>query len=111
MNTSGVEHVDVLIVGAGDLRHRHLLPPEICNRTRRLRSWRRGATGGTCVGICSAIPGIRSDSRSSYVQLRVQAVGERQEAIASAGAIMDYLREAADGIRHRQMIRLHHRWC
>ena len=61
MNTSSVEHVDVLIVGAGNLPASAppLLPPEIANRTRRLRSWSARAAGGTW--DLFRYPGIRSD--------------------------------------------------
>ena len=56
-----VEHVDVLIVGAGPVRHRRRLPPagQLPGKTYAILEARDASAGP---GTCSAIPGIRSDS-------------------------------------------------
>lgn len=107
MNTSSVEHVDVLIVGAGisGIGAAYYLQKMQPHKTFAIVE-ARGAAGGTW--DLFRYPGIRSDSDLHTFSYEFKP-WENNKAIASAGAIMDYLREAMTEYGIDRKIRLHHK--
>lgn len=107
MNTSSVEHVDVLIVGAGisGIGAAYYLQKLQPQKTFAIVE-ARGAAGGTW--DLFRYPGIRSDSDLHTFSYEFKP-WENDKAIASAGAIMDYLREAMTEYGIDRKIRLHHK--
>src|ERR1700758_3355022 len=107
MNSSSIEHVDVLIIGAGisgigAARYLRTLQP---GKTFAILE-ARDEIGGTW--DLFRYPGIRSDSDLHTFSYEFKA-WENEKAIASADSIMAYLREtvAENGIR--QSIRFQHK--
>ena len=104
---TSVEHVDVLIVGAGisGIGAAYYLQSEQPAKTFAILE-ARGATGGTW--DLFRYPGIRSDSDLHTFSYAFKP-WEDDKAIAGAPAILDYLREtsAENGIDDK--IRLHHK--
>lgn len=107
MNSSSLEHVDVLIVGAGisGIGAAHYLQTMQPAKTFAIVE-ARDDIGGTW--DLFRYPGIRSDSDLHTFSYEFKA-WEDDKAIASADAIMSYLREtvAQDGIR--EAIRFGHK--
>jgi cation diffusion facilitator CzcD-associated flavoprotein CzcO len=106
MNTNSVEHVDVLIVGAGisGIGAAYYLQKHQPHKTFAILE-ARGAAGGTW--DLFKYPGIRSDSDLHTFSYEFKP-WENEKAIASGDAIMAYLREtmAENGIDDK--IRYHH---
>src|ERR1700675_1817290 len=98
---SHVEHVDVLIVGAGisGIGAAYYLQKEHPGRSYAILE-ARGATGGTW--DLFRFPGIRSDSDLHTFGFEFKP-WESEYAIASGAEILDYIREAAheNGIDRR----------
>jgi monooxygenase len=107
MNTRSIEHVDVLIIGAGisGIGAAYYLQTMQPGKTFAILE-ARDEIGGTW--DLFRYPGIRSDSDLHTFSYEFKA-WENPKAIASAGAIMAYLREtvAENGIR--QSIRFRHK--
>jgi monooxygenase len=107
MNTTSIEHVDVLIIGAGisGIGAAYYLQTMQPGKTFAILE-ARGEIGGTW--DLFQYPGIRSDSDLHTFSYEFKA-WENEKAIASADAIMAYLREtvAENGIR--RSIRFHHK--
>ncbi|MET0758371.1 MAG: NAD(P)/FAD-dependent oxidoreductase [Mycobacterium sp.] len=105
--TTGVEHVDVLIVGAGisGIGQAYYLQTQQPERTFAILE-ARGATGGTW--DLFRYPGIRSDSDLHTFSYEFKP-WENDKAIAGAPAILDYLRETAAENGIDDKIRLHHK--
>src|SRR6202007_94355 len=107
MNSSSLEHVDVLIIGAGisGIGAAYYLRTKQPGKTFAILE-ARDEIGGTW--DLFRYPGIRSDSDLHTCSDEFKA-WENEKAIASADAIMAYLREtvAQNGIR--QSIRFHHK--
>ena len=105
--TNGLEHVDVLIVGAGisGIAAAYSLSTQHADKTFAILE-ARGASGGTW--DLFRYPGIRSDSDLHTFSYEFKP-WRNEKAIAGAPAILDYLRETAaeNGIDGK--IRLHHR--
>lgn len=107
MNDGSLEHVDVLIVGAGlsgigaacHLRER-------CPGKTFALLESRGATGGTW--DLFRYPGIRSDSDMYTLGYSFQPWQEAKS-IANGPDILSYVRETAREYRIDERIRLHHR--
>jgi monooxygenase len=91
--TEGVEHVDVLIIGAGfsGIGCAHYLQEEHPQRSYAIVEARDGS-GGTW--DLFRFPGIRSDSDLHTFCFDFKP-WESEYAIASGGEILDYIREAA----------------
>jgi cation diffusion facilitator CzcD-associated flavoprotein CzcO len=102
-----MEHVDVLIVGAGLSG-----VGAACHLTRTLPETRfailegRSAMGGTW--DLFRFPGVRSDSDMYTLGYRFRPWGEGK-AIADGSAILDYIRETAEEYGVDRMIRYEHR--
>jgi len=98
MNTTSVEHVDVLIVGAGisGIGVAYYLRKHQPHKTFAILE-ARSAAGGTW--DLFRYPGVRSDSDLHTFSYEFKP-WENEKAIASADAIMAYLREtmAENGI-------------
>ncbi|HUH68808.1 MAG TPA: NAD(P)/FAD-dependent oxidoreductase [Mycobacterium sp.] len=107
MNSSSIEHVDVLIIGAGisGIGAAYYLQTMQPGKTLAILE-ARDEIGGTW--DLFRYPGIRSDSDLHTFSYEFKA-WENEKAIASADAIMAYLREtvAENGIR--QSIRFRHK--
>jgi monooxygenase len=107
MNSSSIEHVDVLIIGAGisGIGAAYYLQTMQPGKTFAIVE-ARADIGGTW--DLFRYPGIRSDSDLHTFSYEFKA-WENEKAIASADSIMAYLREtvAENGIR--QSIRFHHK--
>lgn len=107
MNSSSIEHVDVLIIGAGisGIGAAHYLRTMQPGKTFTILEARH-EIGGTW--DLFRYPGIRSDSDLHTFSYEFKA-WENEKAIASADAIMAYLREtvAENGIR--ESIRFGHK--
>ena len=105
--TTGVEHVDVLIVGAGisGIGQAYYLQTQQPGKTFAILE-ARGATGGTW--DLFRYPGIRSDSDLHTFSYEFKP-WENDKAIAGAPAILDYLRETAAENGIDDKIRLHHK--
>ncbi len=105
--SAGIEHVDVLIVGAGisGIGAAYYLQTEQPDKTFAILE-ARGATGGTW--DLFRYPGIRSDSDLHTFSYEFKP-WEDDKAIASADKILAYLRAttAENGIDSK--IRLHHK--
>ncbi len=97
--TTSVEHVDVLIVGAGisGIGAAYYLQTEQPDKTFAILE-ARGAPGGTW--DLFRYPGIRSDSDLHTFSYEFKP-WENEKAIAGAPAILDYLRETAAENAHR----------
>jgi len=107
MNSTSIEHVDVLIIGAGisGIGAAYYLQTQQPGKSYAILE-ARGATGGTW--DLFRYPGIRSDSDLHTFGYEFKP-WEDEDAIASADKILAYLREtvAENGIdRH---IRFHHK--
>ena len=104
---TGIEHVDVLIVGAGisGIGAAYYLQTEQPNKTFAILE-ARGATGGTW--DLFRYPGIRSDSDLHTFSYEFKP-WEDDKAIAGADAILAYLRETAAENNIDDKIRLHHK--
>ncbi|WP_156689185.1 flavin-containing monooxygenase [Mycobacterium sp. Marseille-P9652] len=107
MTSNAIEHVDVLIMGAGisgigAACYLRTLQP---GKTFAILEG-RGEIGGTW--DLFRYPGIRSDSDLHTFSYEFKA-WENEKAIASADAIMAYLRETVAEHGIRQAIRLHHK--
>ncbi len=107
--TNGLEHVDVLIVGAGisGIAAAYSLSTQHANKTFAILE-ARGASGGTW--DLFRYPGIRSDSDLHTFSYEFKP-WRNEKAIAGAPAILDYLREAAAENGIDSKIRLHHKVC
>ena len=105
--TTGIEHVDVLIVGAGisGIGAAYYLQTEQPDKTFAILE-ARGATGGTW--DLFRYPGIRSDSDLHTFGYEFKP-WEDDKAIAGADQILDYLRETAAENNIDDKIRLHHK--
>jgi monooxygenase len=107
MNSRSIEHVDVLIIGAGisGIGAAYYLQTMQPGKTFAIVE-ARADIGGTW--DLFRYPGIRSDSDLHTFSYEFKA-WENEKAIASADSIMAYLREtvAENGIR--QSIRFHHK--
>jgi monooxygenase len=105
--TTSVEHVDVLIVGAGisGIGAAYYLQTEQPDKTFAILE-ARGATGGTW--DLFRYPGIRSDSDLHTFSFEFKP-WEDDKAIAGAPAILAYLRETAAENAIDDKIRLHHK--
>jgi cation diffusion facilitator CzcD-associated flavoprotein CzcO len=108
MNTiNGIDHVDVLIVGAGisGIGAAYYLQKHQPHRSFAIVE-ARGAIGGTW--DLFRYPGIRSDSDLHTFSYEFKP-WENEKAIASGESILDYLRETAaeNGIEGK--IRFHHK--
>jgi cation diffusion facilitator CzcD-associated flavoprotein CzcO len=105
--TTSLEHVDVLIVGAGisGIGAAYYLQTEQPDKTYAILE-ARGATGGTWDLFC--YPGIRSDSDLHTFSYEFKP-WEDDKAIAGAPAILAYLRETAAENGLDNKIRLHHK--
>ena len=105
--TTGNEHLDVLIVGAGisGIATAHSLSTQHADKTFAILE-ARGASGGTW--DLFRYPGIRSDSDLHTFSYEFKP-WRNEKAIARGPAILDYLRETAaeNGIDGK--IRLHHK--
>ena len=104
---TGIEHVEVLIVGAGisGIGAAYYLQTEQPNKTFAILE-ARGATGGTW--DLFRYPGIRSDSDLHTFSYEFKP-WEDDKAIAGADAILAYLRETAAENNIDDKIRLHHK--
>lgn len=104
-----VEHVDVLIVGAGlsGIGAGYYLQKEQPQKTFAILE-ARGASGGTW--DLFRYPGIRSDSDLHTFGYEFKP-WVNDKAIADGGAILDYLREAAEEHGIDRKIRYHHKVC
>src|SRR6476646_8843912 len=104
---TGIEHVDVLIVGAGisGIGAAYYLQTEQPNKTFAILE-ARGATGGTW--DLFRYPGIRSDSDLHPFSYEFKP-WEDDKAIAGADAILAYLRETAAENNIDDKIRLRHK--
>jgi cation diffusion facilitator CzcD-associated flavoprotein CzcO len=104
---TGIEHVDVLIVGAGisGIGAAYYLQTEQPNKTFAILE-ARGATGGTW--DLFRYPGIRSDSDLHTFSYEFKP-WEDDKAIAGADAILAYLRETAAENNIDDKVRLHHK--
>ena len=102
-----IEHVDVLIVGAGisGIGAAYYLQTEQPDKTFAILE-ARGATGGTW--DLFRYPGIRSDSDLHTFSYEFKP-WEDDKAIAGADAILAYLRETAAENSIDDKIRLHHK--
>jgi monooxygenase len=107
MNSSSIEHVDVLIIGAGisGIGAAYYLQTMQSGKTFAILE-ARDEIGGTW--DLFRYPGIRSDSDLHTFSYEFKA-WENEKAIAGADSIMAYLRQtvAENGIR--QSIRFHHK--
>ncbi len=105
--TASVEHVDVLIVGAGisGIGAAYYLQTEQPDKTFAILE-ARGATGGTW--DLFRYPGIRSDSDLHTFSYEFKP-WEDDKAIAGAPAILAYLRETAAENGLDDKIRLNHK--
>ena len=105
--TTSLEHVDVLIVGAGisGIGAAYYLQTEQPDKTYAILE-ARGATGGTW--DLFRYPGIRSDSDLHTFGYEFKP-WEDDKAIAGAPAILAYLRETAAENGLDDKIRLHHK--
>ena len=105
--TTSVEHVDVLIVGAGisGIGAAYYLQTEQPDKTFAILE-ARGATGGTW--DLFRYPGIRSDSDLHTFSYEFKP-WEDDKAIAGAPAILAYLRETAAENGLDDKIRLNHK--
>lgn len=105
--TNGLEHVDVLIVGAGisGIAAAYSLSTQHADKTFAILE-ARGASGGTW--DLFRYPGIRSDSDLHTFSYEFKP-WRNEKAIAGAPAILDYLRETAAENGIDSKIRLHHR--
>ncbi len=106
-SASAVEHVDVLIVGAGisGIGAAYYLQKEHPQRTFTILE-ARGATGGTW--DLFRYPGIRSDSDLHTFGYEFKPWRD-DHAIASADKILSYLRQTAAENGIDEKIRFHHR--
>ena len=106
-STAAVEHVDVLIVGAGisGIGAAYYLQAERPDKSFAILE-ARGATGGTW--DLFRYPGIRSDSDLHTFSYEFKP-WEDDKAIAGAPAILAYLRETAAENGLDDKIRLHHK--
>ena len=104
--TNGLEHVDVLIVGAGisGIAAAYSLSTQHADKTFAILE-ARGASGGTW--DLFRYPGIRSDSDLHTFSYEFKP-WRNEKAIAGAPAILDYLRETAAENGIDSKIRLHH---
>src|SRR6202048_328638 len=102
-----IEHVDVLIVGAGisGIGAAYYLQTEHPGRSYAILE-ARGATGGTW--DLFRYPGIRSDSALHTFGYDFKPWGD-EDAIASADKILTYLRETVSENRIDRNIRFHHK--
>ncbi|GAA1286488.1 NAD(P)/FAD-dependent oxidoreductase [Saccharothrix xinjiangensis] len=106
-HAGGVEHVDVLIVGAGisGIGAAHYLRTRLPGKSHVVLE-ARGAIGGTW--DLFRYPGVRSDSDLYTLGYEFKP-WTSEKSIADAATILDYLRETAveNGIDRR--VRTHHR--
>lgn len=104
---TSIEHVDVLIVGAGisGIGAAYYLQTQQPDKTFAILE-ARGATGGTW--DLFRYPGIRSDSDLHTFSYEFKP-WENDKAIAGADAILAYLRETAAENNIDDKIRLHHK--
>ena len=107
--TNGLEHVDVLIVGAGiaGIAAAYSLSTQHADKTFAILE-ARDASGGTW--DLFRYPGIRSDSDLHTFSYEFKP-WRNEKAIAGAPAILDYLRETAAENGIDGNIRLHHKVC
>jgi monooxygenase len=107
MTMASVEHVDVLIVGAGisGIGAAYYLQKHQPHKTYAILE-ARGAAGGTW--DLFRYPGIRSDSDLHTFSYEFKP-WENEKAIAGADAIMAYLRETMAENRIDDKIRFHHK--
>lgn len=107
MNSSSIEHVDVLIVGAGisGIGAAYYLQEHQPAKTFAIVE-ARNDIGGTW--DLFRYPGIRSDSDLHTFSYEFKA-WENEKAIASAGAIMSYLRETVAENSLARAIRFGHK--
>ncbi len=103
----GIEHVDVLIVGAGisGIGAAYYLQTEQPSKTYAILE-ARGATGGTW--DLFRYPGIRSDSDLHTFGYEFKP-WEDEDAIAGADKILAYLRQTAAENGIDRMVRFHHK--
>ena len=103
-----MEHLDVLIVGAGlsGIGAAHHLQTE-CPWASYAIFEARDAIGGTW--DLFRYPGIRSDSDMYTLGYSVPARGPASSAIADGGSILQYIEDTAAEDGHRRPIRFHHR--
>jgi cation diffusion facilitator CzcD-associated flavoprotein CzcO len=104
---SGLEHVDVVIVGAGisGIGAAYYLQNRVPGKTYTILE-ARGATGGTW--DLFRYPGIRSDSDLHTFGYEFKPWRD-EESIAGADKILAYLRETAAENGIDQHVRFHHR--
>ena len=102
------EHFDVLIVGAGPVRHRRGLSPAAEMPGQELRRSSRGATASAAPGICSAIPASAPTSDMFTLGYSFKPWTE-PKAIADGPRILNYVRETAVDNGIDKKIRFHHR--
>ena len=88
------EHFDVLIVGAGPVRHRRGLSPAAELPGQELRDPRRPRLRSAAPGICSAIP-ASAPTRDMYTLGYSFRPWTRAKAIADGPSILKYVRETA----------------
>src|SRR6516165_10737354 len=107
MNSTSIEHVDVLLVGAGisGIGAAYYLQKMQPGKTFAIVE-ARDEIGGTW--DLFKYPGIRSDSDLHTFSYEFKA-WDNEKAIASADLIMDYLRETVDENGIGQSIRFHHK--
>ncbi len=105
--TNRLEHIDVLIVGAGisGIAAAYSLSIQHADKTFAILE-ARGASGGTW--DLFRYPGIRSDSDLHTFSYEFKP-WRNEKAIAGAPAILDYLRETAAENGIDSKIRLHHK--
>ena len=106
-NESELEHLDVLVVGAGlsGIGAGHYLQTD-CPWASYAIFEARGAIGGTW--DLFRYPGVRSDS-DMYTLGYSFRPWDQDESIADGGAILDYIRETARVEGIDEHIRFHHR--
>src|ERR1700676_5376993 len=106
-NEQGVEHFDVLIVGAGlsGIGAAYHLQTE-CPKKSYLLLEGRNAIGGTW--DLFRYPGVRSDSDMYTLGYRFRPWREAK-AIADGPSILRYIRQTASEHRIDEQIRFHHR--
>ncbi len=106
-DTHRLEHVDVVIVGAGisGIAAAYSLSTQHPGKSFAILE-ARGATGGTW--DLFRYPGIRSDSDLHTFSYEFKP-WQNEKAIAGSAAILDYLRETAAENRIDSKIRLHHK--
>ena len=107
MNSSSIQHIDVLIIGAGisGIGAAYYLQAMQPGKSFAILE-ARDEIGGTW--DLFRYPGIRSDSDLHTFSYEFKA-WENEKAIASAGAIMAYLRETVSENGIGQSIRFHHK--